>query len=48
MGSNYGHSTTVNVWERMGDKVLSTILHGSWKSVCVNLMFSPNLTGDVS
>ena len=37
----------VNVWERIGEKTLSTILHRSWERGRVNLIFSTNLAGDV-
>ena len=30
-----------NVWERIGEKTLSTILHSSWERGRVNLIFSP-------
>ena len=35
-------------WERIGDETLSTILHASWDSWRVNLIFSPYLDGDMS
>ena len=35
-------------WERIGEKTLSTILHNSWESGRVNLIFLPNLAWDVS
>ena len=36
---NFGHSTTVNVWERIGEKALGTIFHNSWERGRVNLIF---------
>ena len=48
---NLGHCTTVttiNVWERIGEKALSTILHSLWEKGRVNLIFSPNTGWDVS
>ena len=30
-----------NVWERIGEKTLNTILHTSWERGRVNLIFSP-------
>ena len=43
----FGHSTTVNVWERIGEETLHTILHTSWERGRVNLIFSPHLAEDV-
>ena len=46
---NFGHcTTTVNVWERIGEKTLSTILHSSWERGHVNLIISPITGWDVS
>ena len=46
---NFGHcTTTVNVWERIGEKALSTILHSLWERGRPNLIFSPNLGLEVS
>ena len=45
---NFGHcTTTINVWERIGEKTLSTILHSLWERGRVNLIFSTNTGRDV-
>ena len=36
------------VWERIGENTLSAILHSTWERGRVNLIFSPNLAGDVN
>ena len=49
--ANFGHCTTVttvNVWEIIGEKILSTILHSTWERGRVNLIFTPRLGWDVS
>ena len=47
--ANSGHcTTTINVWERIGEKTLSNILHISWERGRVNLIFLPNIGWDVS
>ena len=41
--AKFGHcTTTVNVWERIGEKTLSTNFHRSRDRGRVNLIFSPH------
>ena len=44
---NFGHSTTLNVWERIGEKHLAPSFIACGRG-CVILIFSPNLARDVS
>ena len=37
-----------NVWDSIGEKTLSTFLNSSWESGRVNLIFLPDLAGDVN
>ena len=39
---------SVNVWERIEGKALSTILHSLWERGRANPIFSPNPSWDVS
>ena len=46
---NFGHCiTTVNVWERIGEKnTLCHLAYSMWERGRVNLIFSPNPGWDV-
>ena len=36
------------VWDSIGDKTLSTFLNSSWESGRVNVIFLPDLAGDLN
>ena len=47
--ANIGHcTTTVNVWERIGEYTLSTTLHISWERGHVNPIFTTHIATDAS
>ena len=47
--AKFGHcTTTVNVWERIGEYTLNTDLHISWERGRVNPIFSTHIAKDVS
>ena len=37
-----------NAWESIGEEMLSTYLYRSWERRCVDLIFSPDLIGDIN
>ena len=46
--ATFGGAYVFSVWVSIEEKTLKTFWYSSWERRCVNLIFSPDLAGDVN